>query len=224
MNAGAGRRWLWVVGAIAAGGCAFGDVSLRAPKVGPVAPGVARGNGREIVLIRPFTDRRDQARCGMKKNGYNSDTASVHCAFAPDHLLADMLAAQLSAAGFVVLSDRTQAKPSTLIITGALHQMFIEPKLNYFTALMEADVALVLHASTPAGFTARRRFYVKGEEATVFAGEEDMQAALASGVRQLLVSVVGAVANLADSVPPEPQPVKPPPETTAARQPEQEAP
>lgn len=215
------RSWLLLVGVLAMGGCAFGDVNLRAPAIGLVAPGVARGNGREIVLIRPFTDRRDQARCGMKKNGYNVDTASVHCAFAPDHLLADMLAAQLSAAGFVVLSDQARAKPSTLIITGALQQMFVEPKLNYFTALMEADVALVLHARTPSGFTARRRFYVKGEQATVFAGEEDMQAALASGIRQLLVSAVGAVANLADSLPPEPVPMKPPPETTAARVPEQ---
>jgi hypothetical protein len=211
---------LVVVAAAAAGGCAFGDVTLRAPHVGPVAPGEARGGGREIVLVQPFGDRRQQARCGMKKNGYNADTANVHCDFAPAELLAALVAHQLTAAGFVVRNDRKQAGPSTLIISGTLEQLFVEPKSNYFTALIEADVALVLTASTPSGFTARRRFYVKAEEASVFVSPEDMQTAMGSSVRQLLVSVVGAVANLADSVPPEPARAPGGTTTTAARQPE----
>lgn len=190
----------------AASGCAFGDANLKAPAIGPLSGGKGRGQGREVIVVPSFFDRRpQQQRCGMKKNGYNMDTANLICQFEPDDYLADMVAAQLADAGFVVGRDRKLAGPNTLILNGTVEQMFVEPKSDYFCGWMEADVALVVAATTPAGFSAQRRFYVKGEEATMFGGEIDAAAALSSGVRQLLLSVVGAVANLADQLPVVPQ-------------------
>ncbi|HEY4186844.1 MAG TPA: YajG family lipoprotein [Polyangia bacterium] len=166
--------------------------------------------------MRPFGDRRSARRCGMKKNGYNADTANVLCSSAPNFSLGDLVASELSAAGFKVLSNPNQAGPSTIVLVGTVEQLFVEPKLNYFTSSFETDVALKLSARTATGLLAERRFYVKGEEATVFASEQDMQKSLDSGVRQLVTSVVGAVANLADEVPPVPR--VPPPGPPAERQ------
>ncbi len=139
----------------------------------------------------------------MKKNGYNMDTASVHCTEPPEKALGRLIARELTEAGFQVLVVRTpqEVEPSTMVITGRLDETFLEPKLDFLTMTFETDVALTLTARTGAGLTARRRFYVKGEEASLFASVGDMERSYASGVRQLVTDVVGAVANLSERFP-----------------------
>jgi hypothetical protein len=201
---GGGLAGAVVIAALAgliAASCAFGDVTLKKTRDADVATGSHRGEGREIVLVRPFTKQRRQDRCGMKKNGYNADTANVFCDGAPEVALANLVANQLAAAGFNVLSDPRQADRSTIVLTGALDQVFLEPKVNFFTATLETDIELKLTARTGAGLLATRTFYVKGEEATYFVSSEDMQRSFDSGARQLVMGVVGAVANLADQFP-----------------------
>jgi hypothetical protein len=197
---------------VVASGCALTDITLQAPQQFEVAPGSGRGQGREIVVVRPFRDARPAARCGMKKNGYNQDSASIFCR-APASMVADLVAAQLSQAGFRVLRDRRDASPSTIILSGSLEQLFVEPKNNYFSVEIETDVALRLWATTTSGFSAERRFYVKGDEATFFASDDDMQLSFDAGVRQLVSGVVGAVANLSERLPAPPalEPLVPPP-------------
>lgn len=137
----------------------------------------------------------------MKKNGYNMDTASVFCGSSPENMLADVLAGQLAKAGFNVGRDPRAAGPSTIVLTGVVDQLFVEPKNNYFSTTIETDIGLTLTARTASGLSAQRTFYVKGEEATFFVPEEDMLRSLESGIRQLAFAVVGAVANLADRFP-----------------------
>jgi hypothetical protein len=182
-------------------GCALTDVTLGQPRRHALGNGSRRGESRDIVLIRPFATRRTQSRCGMKKNGYNMDTASVFCGSAPESMLADVLAGQLRMAGFNVHGDPRAAGPSTIVLTGVVDQLFVEPKNNFFSVSFEADIGLTLTAKTASGLSARRTFYVKGQEATFFASEEDMLRSLESGIRQLSFAVVGAVANLADRFP-----------------------
>jgi hypothetical protein len=181
-------------------GC-LGDVTVRRPLAKNVATASRRGEGRAIVLLAPFASLRKQARCGMRKNGYNMDIASVLCDGQPEAFLADLLARQLATAGFVVYTDARAAGPSTLVLSGVLEELFLEPKHNGFTATYETDLALVLTAKTGGGLLATRRFYVKGQEAAWLSADDDMQRSLDSGVRQLVAAVVGAVANLADRVP-----------------------
>jgi hypothetical protein len=187
--------------ASALAGCAFGDVEVRAPSAKDVSTGSHRGAGREIALQRPFLDHRAQDRCGMKKNGYNMDTAKVTCSQAPADTIAYLVAHELWAAGFKVLDDPAKAGPSTIVLSGTVEQAFVEPKLNFSYAVLETDVSLLLTARTGAGLVAERRFFVKGEEATVTASDEDIQRSYESGLRQLVTAVVSAVANLADHVP-----------------------
>ena len=150
----------------------------------------------------------------MKKNGFNMDIASVHCS-APASMIADLVANHLSLAGFRVLRDRQMAGPAAIILTGTLERAFVEPKSNFVNVEIETDFALSLSATTASGLSAERRFYVKGDEATVFGGADDMQRSFDSGVRQLVTGVVGAVANLAERFPPPGSAASPAPPSAA---------
>jgi Uncharacterized lipoprotein len=191
-----------VTAMMAVAGCAITDVTLMPTLPASVATGSRRGEGREVLVFRPFVNLRKQARCGMKKNGYNTESASILCPRDPAFALADLLVGELAAAGFKVLTDPHSASPSTLVLTGALEQVFLEPKAGFSQVTFETDISLHLTVQSAAGLLAQRRFYVKGEEATYFASEDDLQRSFDSASRQLVTNVVGAVANLADRFPP----------------------
>jgi hypothetical protein len=158
--------------------------------------------GRAIVVVSPFTDRRpDSNRCGMKKNGYNSETANVHCDSAPNAVLAQALSAELAAAGFRVFPSSKQAGPGAMILWGDLEQVFVEAKNQFLYGAIETDIALKLKVKFPSGAWYERRLYVKGAEASVFAADGDFTVSYESGVRNMVTAAVGAVANLADDVP-----------------------
>jgi hypothetical protein len=197
------RGWVaGVVASLALAGCASADIVLKPTPPASVATGSRRGDGREVFVFRPFVNQRKQVRCGMKKGGYNTDLGNVLCPADPAFALADLLVGELAAAGFKVLVDPRAAGPSTLVLTGALEQVFLEPKATFSHSTFETDVSLHLTVQNAAGLVAQRRFYVKGEEATYFASEDDMQRSFESAARQLVTNVVGAVANLADRFPP----------------------
>lgn len=195
-----------VTAAIVSAGCAFTDMTVDMPKPLEPCPGLRRGNGREVMVLGPFSNRRPARRCGMKKNGFNSDTANIQCSTSPEAGLSRLLGAELTAAGFKVLKSRSQSTPSTLMLTGRLDQLFIEPASNFFNVTWETDIALYLKVTTATGLVAERTFSVKGEEAT-FLNERDAQKSLDSAVHKLVIAVVGALANLSDQIPPSTAPV-----------------
>jgi hypothetical protein len=185
--------------AIASGlGCAFTDVVVTPPPRASVATGSHRGQGRALVVRRPFTDRRAQQRCGMKKTSFNSESARIVCASDPSLALGDLVAAELAASGFNVLCDEKQAGPTTVVLTGTVIQVFVEPTVGLANSVVETDIGLKLHAQTRDGLAADRTFYVKGDEAAMMISDENIQRSFDSSVRQLVTSVVGAVANLLD--------------------------
>jgi uncharacterized lipoprotein YajG len=215
-------------------GCALTDETIHLPSPEEVAVASQRGGGRPLAITMRFADgRRDAQRCGMKKNGYNVDTASVLCAEDPSTLVPLVLARELRSAGFRVVVDRrpnAASLPADTIpvLSGTIEQLFIEFKSNFFGGVMEADVGLFLTVRTPDGRMARRRFFVKGQEGSTFATVDDMRAALVSAVHELMLDVVGAVANLMDNVPmqpapPPPRPAPPPPSPENGEAPAPEA-
>jgi hypothetical protein len=197
-----GRGWLAAVALGAAlAGCVTEELTIKLPRPEAIRTGSRRGEGREILLLGPLASRRPQPRCGMRKNGYNADVASIRCDEAPELAIARLLFTELGAAGFKVLTDPAKAGPSTIAISALLEQAFFEPKLNYSSAVFETDVALTLTAQTRTGLVATRRFYVKGEEATYWGQKEDIERSWQSAIIVLVANVVGAVANLADEFP-----------------------
>lgn len=193
-------RWLLVAPLLVVGGCAFTNLTVTPPPQ-PVGANLSGGKQRTVVLVAPFNDDRPvKNRCGMQKNGYNADTASVFCSAEPAQWLADLLASELRAAGFNVVA----APPSSaraVRIEGRLLQFFVEPKVGVFTFTPEADVHVQLVATSASGLLAERDFYVKGTETSMVGTESNFQAASNSAVRVIVKDMVAAVLALVDRYP-----------------------
>jgi hypothetical protein len=201
------RKAAFAVAVLAAssGACALTDLTLNVPAPAQVTAGTKRGGGREIAVVPAFTDRRPQRhRCGMKKNGYNMDTANIFCATPPYVFLANLLRAELAAAGFRVVSDPRAVGGSTVVISGELQQFFVEPKIGAVTFSPETDIGLKLTATTGTGLYAERRFYVKGEEVSLAGTDGNLQLAYEAAIRQMMRATVDAITNLVDQFPPTP--------------------
>ncbi len=195
----AGRRLGLAVLVAASSGCAFVDINVIPPRT-LVGSGVMGGQGRELVLTRPFADaRQNPGRCGVQKNGMGSVTATVHCLAAPNQYLADLLAGELQLAGFRVVDRPTG--PNPLIIEGLLEQFFVEPYVTFFTFTPEADIGVRLVARSPSGLEAVREFYAKSEETSVAGPAELFQQAADRATRQIVSEMAAAIVALADRFP-----------------------
>ena len=116
------------------------------------------GGGRVLVVQMPFVDQRlIKDRCGMQKNGYGMDTASVICDADPTVWIAKLFVQELRAAGFVVKTDRKSSTVNDIKIHGSLLKLFSEP----VPPVIETDIHIKLIASTDNGFSAERSFFVK---------------------------------------------------------------
>ena len=60
-----------LLAAVCLSGCALTNMNLQPPAHQEVTGASPVGQGREVLVVVPFADRRLTAqRCGMKKNGY----------------------------------------------------------------------------------------------------------------------------------------------------------
>jgi hypothetical protein len=189
------------------GGCAYTTTTVTLPKRLQSAP---PAGGREVVLVGPFVDARfERGRCGMKKNGYNSDTADVLCVEDPGAWVALRLASELRAVG-VIVHDAPHG--SALRIEGTLLQFFSEPQPQAFTVDVETDIHVVLTATWADGAVADKELYVKGVESSAAGNDAAFQASVDDASthmsRDLLVSVL---ALLDRPAPPRPTPARPAP-------------
>jgi hypothetical protein len=183
-------------------GCALTSLTLDPSHAARSIQSPHRGQGREIVLVSSFDDARTiRNRCGMKKNGYNWDTADIHCQTPPNVMLAQLLREALVAAGFQVRSSTDSVSPSTLHVGGALRFFFVEPKVGAFTFSPEVDIELQLVATTATGLRTDRRFYTKAA-ADAFAGTDaKFQSAYDMATRMMIERLVDAIVALADRYP-----------------------
>jgi hypothetical protein len=176
-------------------GCAFSDVELEPVTAFEHVRQI--GRGREVV-VQKFIDVRDeQDRCGMKKNGYNADTANVICP-EPDvgNWIAWMFASRLKSAGFSVIAPGQQHSPDPLFVEGRVEQFFVEPVLYFFTANIETDLGVQVVARTGSGMTAARVFYVKGTDSAFWGTDGAFQTSFENATQSMLTSMVEAVADL----------------------------
>lgn len=193
---------IFALAAISSSGCALTTMTFAQPPYAAVTSAAPVGQGREILLVRPFVDQRViRHRCGMKKNGFNGDTANIFCAAPPNEWLAALLSQELSAAGFRVTSDPQQAGPDALRLDATLALFFIEAYVGAFSFSPEADLELHVIATNRAGLEARRTFYFKGHDVGTTGTEENYRLAAESAIRQMLRGVVGSVVQLTQQYP-----------------------
>lgn len=181
---------------LAGSGCALTDVTIKPPAASAAKP-QCTSSGPVITLVAPFEDHRQQRqRCGMKKNGYNMDTADVLCAQNPSVYLADLLAKRLVEAGYTVERKASAPSAGALHLQGQLLQFFVEPKVGAFTFTPEADIHVKLTATSASGLDAERDFYVKAEEVSAVGLDENFQSAADQATTQLVGNMAKAVEDL----------------------------
>jgi hypothetical protein len=176
-------------------------MNLRAPEL-PEVSRQCTGSRPLITLVTPFDDSRPQHnRCGMKKNGYNMDTANILCGADPSRYLARLLAVELDKAGFEVQHKASSASSSGLKLEGELLQFFVEPKVDAFTYTPEADVHVKLTATSSSGLKAERDFYVKWEETSMVGTEDNFQIAADKATSGVVINMAHAVQELVERYP-----------------------
>jgi hypothetical protein len=187
---------------LAPAGCAFTDVTVQPPAAGRVVERSNVGRGREVIIAAPFVDARPfQERCGMKKNGMNSDTADVHCGVRAADWVTGALVDGLTSSGFRVLVNPPTTQATTPRIEGQLTQFFVEPKVDFMSYTPEADVAVTLHVTTPSGLIADRVFYFKAGETRFFGTDDTFQDAAEDATKKAVAGMVSAIASLLDRYP-----------------------
>lgn len=182
--------------------CAFTDVPLMLPTE-PIDRPVSGGNGRQVIVVLPFSDEREiRDRCGMKKNGYNQDTADAICQSDPNAWIAERLVDELRASGFTVLKEGAPHRPSALRIEGFLIKLFVEPVIGAWSGSLEADLSARLRVTTADGLEAERTFFVKGWKGGVVVGTtQPYLTALHRASQALLDEMVRAIIGLMDRYP-----------------------
>ncbi len=183
-------------------GCAFTEMKLNMPMTG-LETSILGGNGREISVVIPFSDARPSPkRCGMKKNGYNMDTADAICKIPPGKWLSQLLADELRASGFKVIKKAKPQNKNTLVIEGKVSKVFVEPVIGMWSGSLEADLDVNLVATTQSGLKAERHFFSKGIKKGVFAiVQTPYQTSLKRAADSLLANMVEAIFYLMNSYP-----------------------
>jgi hypothetical protein len=193
------QSWLLLV-ALAGSGCALTDMRLRPPEV-PEVSQQCSSTRPLVTLVVPFDDSRPHRnRCGMKKNGYNMDTADILCDADPARYLAGLLAAELDKAGFEVQRKATSSSGG-LRLEGQLLQFFVEPKVGASTFTPEADIHVKLSATSASGLRAERNFYMKWEEVSMVGTEDNFQTAADTATARIAGSMTQAVQELIQRFP-----------------------
>jgi hypothetical protein len=188
---------------LASTGCAFTNVDVHPPDL-PSRPVAAAGpgRGREVILLSPFDDNRAVTeRCGMQKNGYDSDTADVKCTEPPGRWFADELAVALTSAGFRPLRADAVPGPTTVVVRGSVRQLFLEPVHHFWTLTVEGDFAASLVVTSPNGLHAERSFFVKGEKESMASTEGVFQATADRASHRIAGDMVQALVELLDRYP-----------------------
>ncbi len=181
--------------------CAFTDVRIEPPPPETFTH-LSGGDGREIVVLKPFNDERQiRNRCGMQKNSYNMDTASALCSTQPTVWLADLLAAELKAAGFIVKTEGAGSKPSAVTIEGTLIKFFVEPVIGFASGTLETDIHVKLVATSPNGLNAERSFFVKGSYSALTAMASNFQASVDEASRKIVKDMTSAILTLMNRYP-----------------------
>ena len=177
-------------------GCSTTDVKLLPPPAGLTAP-IPGGAQRQVIITVPFADARQITnRCGMQRSGYGDETASAYCEGDPAQWIAALLAAELKASGFTVLSTEEGARDSALKIEGVLLKLFAEPVIGPWLTAIETDLSVKLVVTSRSGLRAERTFFVKGDREAIVWTQGTFNDSLDRGTRQLLGKMVEDILEL----------------------------
>jgi hypothetical protein len=164
---------------------------------------ISGGNQRTVVIVKPFSDDRlDTKRCGMKKNGYNMDTADAICKTTPDEWMTQLLADELRASGFNVSTEKSISNTNALIIEGSVTKLFTEPVIGMWSGSLETDIEVKLTATSASGLFAERVFFAKGiKKGVIVATAGPFLTSLKRATDEILTNMIEAIFYLMNQYP-----------------------
>ena len=191
------RGWMLLTALLSAvSGCALADVNVKPPEAGLEQP-IPGGNQRQVIVTIPFQDARQSAsRCGVQKGGWGNETAQAVCQGNPTQWIAEFLARELRASGFIVLTSEQGARDTALKVEGVLVKIFVEPVVGFWSTTVESDLNVKLVATTKTGLQAERMFFAKGEKTSVIWPQGIFNDSVERGSRDLLTKMVEAILEL----------------------------
>lgn len=184
------------------GGCAFTEMHLELPTTGLEEP-IRGGDDRTIIVLKPFLDNReDISRCGMKKNGYNMDTADATCNISPGDWLSQLLVDELRSSGFNTDTPASDINSNTIIIEGSIRRFFTEPVIGMWSGSLETDIEIDLIATSGSGLRAERKFFTKGvKKGVIVSTSTPYQTSLKRATEAILSNMVEAIFFLVNKYP-----------------------
>jgi hypothetical protein len=191
------RGWMLLTALLfAVSGCALAEVNVKPPEAGLEQP-IPGGNQRQVIVTIPFQDARQSAsRCGVQKGGWGNETAQAVCQGNPTQWIAEFLARELRASGFIVLTSEQGARDTALKVEGVLVKIFVEPVVGFWSTTVESDLNVKLMATTKTGLQAERMFFAKGEKTSVIWPQGIFNDSVERGSRDLLTKMVEAILEL----------------------------
>jgi len=197
------QRWTILVFVVFSCSCAFTPLQVDLPTGGPASSWHVAKH-REVIVVTPFRDSRvTGSRCGMKKNGYNMDTADVSCNQQPQVWVSRLLSDGLRRAGFAVkeVSNFRNERNADggLLLQGSLVKLFSEPVLGFWSSSIETDISVKLMAKTRSGLRAQRVFFSKGTAVASLSERDAYEASIRDATDDLIKNMVGSVIELENS-------------------------
>lgn len=194
-------RLLSLVGwGVALGGCAFTDGHVKLDPI-PTASAAHGGAAREVVVFPPTDTRSEQARCGVKRNTYGSETADVLCTPEPSQWLGELVLRGLDRAKFKVVTTQTAHSADPLRIRLRLAHLFIDQIPGMMTVTLHTDINVVVSVDSNAGLVAERSFLVQTDTNVLGVVDKGLQAAMDEATARLADRIVDAVLVLSKRYP-----------------------
>jgi len=186
--------------ALTSGACAFTDGHVKLDPL-PTASAAHGGGGRELVVFPAVDTRTEQARCGVKRNTYGSETANVLCTPEPSQWLSELVLRGLDRAKFKIVTTQTAHSPDPLRIRLRLDHLFIDQIPGMLTVTLHADVHVIVSAENSAGLVAERSFLVQTDSQVAGVLDSGLQDAMDQATQRLADRVVDAVLALSKRYP-----------------------
>ncbi len=176
-------------------GCAFMDGHVRLNAV-PVATAATGGAGREVIVFPVQDERDDSKRCGVKRNGFEAETADVLCEPEPSQWLGELVLRALDRAGFKVVTTQSAKSADPLRLHVKLKHLFIDQVNGVLSVALVTDAHVVIEANTQTGLSAERSFFAKSEKDVLGVVDSGLQASMDQAVEQLADEMVTALIGL----------------------------
>lgn len=180
-----------------ASGCALTPSDVHPPASPPITT-ATQGNAREVLVVGPFVDERENTEtCGTKTNGYGMNTSHIRCATPPGTWLADSIEDGFRKNGYTILPRNATPHADTILVLGSVKELYMSPDTTVHHTMNQLRVRANVDVRIPHAGDEEREFTVVGTSPMTAENNQGYDNAAYSATVQIVADVVEAVGELA---------------------------